>query len=625
MACVSPLAIALLAWTLHRINAAMVRADLSNPNSPQIILISADTCIVEIARRDCNNEAEHHDALGHASVPSTDEPCDSHYLKAREAYDAILENLGCICKTLLSMNLDSCCTTPQADSIRTKTSANSMGKGLFRRTPSSTFLPQASNFKDDEGSSKKSCCAGTSTTITQESAVDVRVCEDTKKRGCGSKASLPETGQCCKSLTSSPDSASEPDRSTHNARDGAIPTSDDEAIDDCCSERPCSPVPQLKPSGKGCCSDNQQASDNSHTIDNCCPKELCSAISPPLLSGQHCYSDGPSKMSISPKNRCSTLSANGTDIEMGESSAEHVVLSVQGMTCTGCEKKLHRTLDMMPQLSNIKTSLILAQAEFDVGTFSGSVEITSLVDAIEKASGFICTKMTQSGHELDLIVDGNASEHAASQLPFGVSNIAVLDIHTIRVTYQPKLVGARNLTSDPYFQSPRLAPVAERPMIASGRAHVQHMLLKTVASVLLTIPVLIMGWAPLPDHKIIYGAVSLVLATLVQVYIAGPWYTSAFEALIYSHFIEMDLLVVLSTTTAYIYSIVAHAFLAANRPLSTGSFFETSTLLATLILVGRLVSSFARQRAVESASIESLQSSTALLMDPETHATQSKR
>ncbi|KFY03151.1 hypothetical protein V490_00264, partial [Pseudogymnoascus sp. VKM F-3557] len=180
------------------------------------------------------------------------------------------------------------------------------------------------------------------------------------------------------------------------------------------------------------------------------------------------------------------------------------------------------------------------------------------------------------------------------------------------------------------------------------------MLFNAIVSTVLTIPVLVMAWAPIPKHEVIYGAVSLVLATIVQVYVAGPWYISAFNALFFSRLIEMDLLVVLSTTTAfiysiiayaflvsekplstgsfflvvlsttaaYIYSIIAYAFLVSEKPLSTGSFFQTSTLLVTLIMVGRLVSGFARQRAVESISIESLQSSTAILTDPKTHEEQ---
>ncbi|KFY02780.1 hypothetical protein V490_00405, partial [Pseudogymnoascus sp. VKM F-3557] len=80
----------------------------------------ADACLVEIARRDCSSEPNHRqqvdtkpprDVLGYSAIPSPvdEEPCESHYLKAKDAYSAILDNIGCICKVLLSLNLDSCC------------------------------------------------------------------------------------------------------------------------------------------------------------------------------------------------------------------------------------------------------------------------------------------------------------------------------------------------------------------------------------------------------------------------------------------------------------------------------------------------------------------------------------
>ena len=77
----------------------------------------------------------------------------------------------------------------------------------------------------------------------------------------------------------------------------------------------------------------------------------------------------------------------------------------------------------------------------------------------------------------------------------------------------------------------------------------------------------------------------------------------------------MDLLVVLSTSTAYIFSIVAFAYQAIGSPVPIGEFFEISTLLVTLIMLGRLVSAFARQKAVESVSLRSLQDQTAVLCD----------
>lgn len=97
--------------------------------------------------------------------------------------------------------------------------------------------------------------------------------------------------------------------------------------------------------------------------------------------------------------------------------------------------------------------------------------------------------------------------------------------------------------------------------------------------------------------------------------VAGPFYPKALKAMVFSRVIEMDLLIVLSTSAAYIFSVVSFGFLAAGRPLSSGEFFETSTLLITLIMVGRYVAALARQKAVESISIRSLQVTTATICE----------
>ena len=75
----------------------------------------------------------------------------------------------------------------------------------------------------------------------------------------------------------------------------------------------------------------------------------------------------------------------------------------------------------------------------------------------------------------------------------------------------------------------------------------------------------------------------------------------------------MDLLIVISTTTAYIYSVVAFVYEIKGKPLPTGGFFETSTLLVTLIMCGRLLSTYARRKAADSISVQALQPSKALL------------
>jgi P-type E1-E2 ATPase len=59
---------------------------------------------------------------------------------------------------------------------------------------------------------------------------------------------------------------------------------------------------------------------------------------------------------------------------------------------------------------------------------------------------------------------------------------------------------------------------------------------------------------------------------------------------------------------------VSYVFEALNRPLETGCFFETSTLLVTLILLGRVINEAARYRAAKAVSIRSLQTDSALII-----------
>lgn len=290
------------------------------------------------------------------------------------------------------------------------------------------------------------------------------------------------------------------------------------------------------------------------------------------------------------------------------------MLTVHGMTCTGCETKLSRTLGAIPSVSRVQTSLLLSRAEFDVdGRFLSAEQVQS---RLEKETGFSFDRVTNENEELETIevlAGGDAKAFIAREMPPGVISTSVVDKETVALQYDPKVIGARDLINHGFSSPLQLAPLRPPPSISSGRKHVWNVGLMTLLSALLTIPVLIMAWAPLPENKLAYGSASLALATIIQVVIAGPFYSSAIRSLVFSRVIEMDLLIVLSTSAAYVFSIVAFAYLVAGHPLSTGEFFETGTLLVTLIMVGRFLSALARQKAVESVSVLSLQTSTTLL------------
>ncbi|KAK4996480.1 hypothetical protein LTR66_003917 [Elasticomyces elasticus] len=224
--------------------------------------------------------------------------------------------------------------------------------------------------------------------------------------------------------------------------------------------------------------------------------------------------------------------------------------------------------------------------------------VVEVIRSVEKTTGFACQRLNTEGQEVDVM-------------------LVAIDKQTVRITYDAKTIAIRSLLEHGFENPLKLAAPRGSSGIEKGKRHVQHTAWVTLLSAVLTCPVLVLAWAPLPPRPIVYGGASLAVATIVQFAIAGPFYPSALRALIFTHVIEMDLLIVLSTSTAYVFSIVSFGYQVIGRPLPTGEFFETSTLLITLIMFGRLASAFARQRAVASVSISSLQVEKATLSNPD--------
>lgn len=303
-----------------------------------------------------------------------------------------------------------------------------------------------------------------------------------------------------------------------------------------------------------------------------------------------------------------------TDIEKGTFGIEHIVLSITGMTCTGCETKLQRVLGTLPPITNLKTSLVMSRAEFSLDTASMSPE--SVMKHLERTTEFKCEQISTRGSNLDVVLS-NVKDFLDQPFRLGVNAMQLVGKSAVRINFDPKVVGARSLIKENAKYACQLAPPPADPGLAAGSKHVRNIGYMTLLSIVLTVPILVLAWAPLEDRPITYGAVSLIFATVIQFVVAGPFYPKALKSLIFSRMIEMDLLIVLSTSAAYIFSVISFGYLVSGKPLSTGEFFETSTLLVTLIMIGRWIAALSRQKAVESISIRSLQSSKAQLVTEE--------
>ncbi|MCJ1289985.1 hypothetical protein MMC34_001520 [Xylographa carneopallida] len=557
---------------------------------------------------------------------------------AREG--AKLEAIGCVCKALLALGAGTCCTKSSALSLKSKES-NASIRSLTGLTRSSTDshcrairkLPQP-------------CCRP-----ERDEDCDVYKRESSDPVASGSCAKRPDAIDTQQYRPAQDDSF----YPSHKTKSESLKL-------ECCTRESNRPygteklsIIDLEKTNSASCAkvadiyrrpaDCLEVEAAEMMKPSCCAKDVQTTrplkVSDDKSSGKTCKINQdvtvdtvensipcclPNTHTTPSKTVVTTLSAKGSlprsgndDLEKGKINLEHVVLSIRGMTCTGCEKKLLKSVNSLQLVQNITTSLSMEQVQFDLDVSRSTLTVDEIVTSIEKMTGFACIRISRSGHNLDVLVKGSVQDFVGRGCPFGVASVAAIDKSTVRLTYNPSIVGARDLLSQ---ISATLAPPQSHSKTSADTANFRKMLFTTVLSAILTIPVLILAWAPLPENPVVYGSVSLALATIIQITVAGPFYPNAFKALIYARMVEMDLLIVLSTSAAYVYSVIAFVYEVLHRPLATGEFFETSTLLVTLIMVGRTVSTFARRKALDTISVESLSVSKALLFHPESNTTE---
>ncbi|KAF1946059.1 heavy metal translocatin [Clathrospora elynae] len=370
-----------------------------------------------------------------------------------------------------------------------------------------------------------------------------------------------------------------------------------------------------------------------------------------------------------------------SDVEKGPAKFERIILRIDGLKCGCCDAGLSRAISRIPAIQNHQVNTVLARVELDLDT--NRLPVKDVIKRLNTKTGytfeehvapvgqvldFIITdprriqyadkpfgilrieaperepwrplqllsgrnsaapiKTTDSAKSTHLADDYNDTSSVQRTEPGAEGSIAPqIRIPPTRIHYNAHVIGARDIFDHYKRFDPdlRLAPPIAQPGLALGAKLTKRALLWFLPSLVFTIPVAVLAWAPIDHDKNVYAHISLAFATAVQLIALREFVPSALQSLYHSQVFEMDFLVAFSTTAAYIFSVVSYVFQIRGRPLETGSFFETSTLLVTLILLGRFINEFARFRAAQSVSFRSLQIDEALLvLDASTSGTNHK-
>ena len=508
--------------------------------------------------------------------------------------DGCCDNTSATVKPLKPSCSDGCCETdvpPKVDAPKSGCCHPDPSTNTDETTTSTTAKFSTDQPQDQPKNAQSSACS------SHLSAAFDRFQALLEKSRCICRTVAQEIGVCCCSL----------------ARNGTVATSD--ACDS-------SGAYTGKSSSVSMLTRNDPSSTIRQRATGCCNKPKRASSIKAALVQTDCSDDAcgtTDYLGDSAKNRAHGPDGNNNPISPSQdvendAAREHVVLSVSGMTCTGCSTKLSNVLDQIAGVSKSKVTFVSGSASFDFDSKVGTVD--EALRLIERRTGFKTSRIVEGHQTLDVLMSHETAISLEQTRPPGMVSVTKRQEKTkgqrsaYQLAYNPYMVGARDLLP----QSASLAPPAPHPSISEGQKRLIRMSWKTALAAAFTIPVVVLNWAPTSLSRRTVDIVSLVLATVVQGIAVPEFYINAVKSLIFSKVVEMDMLVVISITAAYGYSIVAMGLTEAGYSLEEDAFFETSSLLITLVLLGRLVAAIARMRAIGAVSVRSLQVETALLL-----------
>ncbi|KAM0002917.1 putative P-type Cu(+) transporter [Helianthus debilis subsp. tardiflorus] len=308
--------------------------------------------------------------------------------------------------------------------------------------------------------------------------------------------------------------------------------------------------------------------------------------------------------------------------------------TIGGMTCAACVNSVEGILRKLNGVSRAVVSLPTSLGEVEYDPLIISKE--EIVNAIEDA-GFDASFVQSSEQDKIILgVVGVMSELDAQTLEgilcnlkgvkqFGFSRLS----KELDVLFDTEILGPRSLVdaivreSSGRFQLHVKNPFTR--MVSQDEEESSKMYRLFTSSLLLSFPIFLMRFI-CPHIPLLYALLlkrcgpfqmgdwlNWILVTLVQFVIGKRFYIAASRAL-RNGSTNMDVLVALGTTAAYVYSVYALLY-GAITGFWSPTYFETSAMLITFVLLGKYLESLAKGKTSDAIKkLVELVPATALLL-----------
>ncbi|WP_195694447.1 heavy metal translocating P-type ATPase [Priestia megaterium] len=301
---------------------------------------------------------------------------------------------------------------------------------------------------------------------------------------------------------------------------------------------------------------------------------------------------------------------------------KEATLQITGMTCAACSNRIEKGLKKIEGVKEANVNLALERSTiiFDPSKTSPQV----FEEKIEKLGyGVVSEKAEFAITGMTCAACSTRIEKGLNKLE-GVTKASVnLALETASVEYSPSQIAPQDITQrvEKLGYGAKLKSEEKEEEQSYREKELSKQKGKFWFSFILSVPLL---WAmvshftftsfiPLP-HMLMNPWVQLALATPVQFVVGKQFYVGAFKAL-RNKSANMDVLVALGTSAAYFYSLYSSLKSLGSFAHTDQLYYETSAILITLILLGKLFEANAKGRSSEAIKkMMGLQAKTAVVI-----------
>lgn len=307
---------------------------------------------------------------------------------------------------------------------------------------------------------------------------------------------------------------------------------------------------------------------------------------------------------------------------MSVKTAEATV-PISGMTCAACALRIEKGLQKLDgvETANVNLALEKSTVVFDPAKTSLD-DIRSKIEAL--GYGVAADKVELNITGMTCAACSTRIEKGLNKMPGVLKANVNLAMETATIEYDSAQVGVGDLVRQVEklgYQAARKEEGKEEEQVDRRMAEIRRQTQKFWISLIFSLPLLwsmvshfsFTSFIWLPDF-LMNPWVQLALATPVQFIIGAQFYVGAYKAL-RNKSANMDVLVALGTSAAYFYSLYVAISSIGSHAHMLELYFETSAVLITLILLGKLFEAKAKGRSSEAIrKLMGLQAKTAVVI-----------